>query len=88
MILNASYHFIGYLKLFIENIIDEKNENDYLKNCQISLDELESLIDCHQIKQAFEDIIQLANKQDKNQLYEQQIYIENLISRSVLLFSA
>jgi len=33
-------------------------------------------------------MIKLADKQDKNQLYEQQIYIENLISRIMLSSSA
>jgi hypothetical protein len=89
MILNACHRFIEYLKLFVQIRLDDQNDNeDYLKNCQISLDELDALIDCQRIKEAFEVIIELAEENDKQQLYEQQIYIENLISRTVLFSSA
>ena len=59
-----------------------------MKNCQLSLDELNSLIDCQQIQEAFDDITELAKTNDKDQLIQQQIYIENLISRTVLFSSA
>jgi hypothetical protein len=85
-ILNACHHFIEYLKLYVQNI--DKNDDNYLKNCQISLDELNSLVDCQQIQEAFDDIIQLAKTNDKDQLIQQQIYIENLISRTVLFTSS
>ncbi|CAF1433471.1 unnamed protein product [Rotaria sordida] len=90
IILNLSHRFIEYLKLFVQNIIDNNNNNNedkYLINCQISLDELDSLIDCQQIKEAFEDIIELTKTRNKNLLLEQQTYIENLLSRTVHLSS-
>lgn len=89
IILNTCHRFVEYLKLFVQSILNNKTDaNEYLKQCQILFNELESLIDCYRIKQAFNDIIQLAEKQEKNQLYEQQLYIENLISRTILFSSA
>ncbi|CAF3561731.1 unnamed protein product [Rotaria sp. Silwood1] len=88
VILNLCHRFVEYLKLFVQNTIDDKTEDTYLENCQISLDELDSLIDCQYIKEAFEDIIELAKTGNKNELLEQQTYIENLLSRTVLFSSA
>ncbi|CAF3349998.1 unnamed protein product [Rotaria socialis] len=88
MILNLCHRFIEYLKLWVQNMLDNKNEDKYLKNCQITLDELDSSIDCQEIRKAFEDIVESAKQRNKTQLIEQQIYIENLLSRSVLLSSA
>jgi hypothetical protein len=89
MILNASHRFIEYLKLFVRNQIEDSHPNDdYLKQCQIFLNELDSLIDCQKIKTAFDDMIQLTKTSDKNRLHIQQIYIENLISHTILLSSA
>jgi hypothetical protein len=89
MILNASHRFIEYLKLFVRNINEDTHSNDdYLNQCQISLNELDSLIDCQKIKTAFDDIIQITKTLDKDRLHEQQIYIENLISHTVLSSSA
>ncbi len=83
-IFNICHDFVENLKLFVQNIINDKYENIYLKNCQIALDELQSLTDCSQLKQAFEYTIKLANKYEKNQLLQQQTFIAHLISRTVL----
>ena len=89
MILNASHRFVEYLKLFVQNTLDDTSSiDDYLEQCQISLNELQSLIDCSPIKAAFDHFIQLAHNHEKNRLQDQQIYIENLISRTVLFSSA
>ena len=85
---NLSHRFIEYLKLFVQSIVNDKNGEAYLKNCQISLDELDSLINCRQIKEAFENIIELVEERNKNKILEQQLYIENLLSRTVLFSSA
>ncbi|CAF0738334.1 unnamed protein product [Rotaria sordida] len=84
IILNACRRFVEHLKIFVQNVINGQNEEIYLKNCQISLNELNSLIDCSELKQAFEDTIELANKYDKNQLLQQQTFIAHLISRTIL----
>ncbi|CAF1069476.1 unnamed protein product [Rotaria sordida] len=84
IILNACRRFVEHLKIFVQNVINGQNEEIYLKNCQISLIELNSLIDCSELKQAFEDTIELANKYDKNQLLQQQTFIAHLISRTIL----
>ncbi|CAF2631468.1 unnamed protein product [Rotaria sp. Silwood2] len=88
IVLNLCHRFVEYLKLLVQNVIDDTNEDIYLKYCQISLDELDSLIDCQHIKEAFEDIVELAKTRNKNQLLEQQTYIENLLSRTVLFSCA
>jgi hypothetical protein len=91
LILNACHRFIEYFKVFVQNVINEdedQNEDVHLKNCQIALDELNSLIDCRRINEAFEYTIELVNKQDKIQLLEQQTLMENLISQTVLFSSA
>ncbi len=84
IILNACHRFVEYLKLLVENILDDKNENNYLENCQLSLNELESLINYQQIQQAFKDIIKSIKRRDRNQLMELQTYIENLVSRNLI----
>ena len=83
-IFNACHRFVEHLKLFVQNIINDKNEEIYLRNCQLSLDELDMLTDCSQLKQAFEYTIELANKHEKIQLLQQQTFIAHLISRTVL----
>jgi hypothetical protein len=83
-ILNACHRFVEHLKLFVQNVLNDKNDEIYLKNCQISLDELNNLTDCEQLKQAFQDTIQLAKNYEKNQLLQQQTFIAHLISRTVL----
>jgi hypothetical protein len=88
IILNTCHRFIEYLKLYVQNIDNIETKDNYLKNCQNSLDELDSLINCQQLKEAFDGIVELAETKDKNQLLEQQLYIENLISRTVLFSSA
>ena len=88
-ILNASHRFIEYLKLFVRNQIEDRSVNDnYLKQCQISLNELDSIVDCQKIRVAFDDLIQFSKLHDKTRLHEQGIYIENLISHTVLFSSA
>ncbi|CAF0966762.1 unnamed protein product [Adineta steineri] len=83
-ILKCCHRFVEHLKIFIHNIMNDKNEEIYLKNCQMSLDELNKLTDCSELKQAFEYTIQLANKQEKHRLLQQQTFIAHLISRTVL----
>jgi len=83
-IFHTCHYFVENLKLFVQNIINDKYEEIYLKNCQLSLDELQSLTDCLKLKQAFEYTIELAKKYDKNQLLQQQTFIAYLISRTVL----
>jgi len=83
-ILNLCQNFVENLKLFIQNIMNDKYEEIYLKNCQFALDELQSFTDCSQLKQAFEYTIELANKYDKKQLLQQQTFIAHLISLTVL----
>jgi hypothetical protein len=82
--LNACHQFVDYLKLFIQNVINDENEEISLRNCQICLDELNCLTDCSELKQAFEYTIELAKNQEKNQLLQQQTFIALLISRTVL----
>jgi hypothetical protein len=82
--LNFCHYFVDNLKLFIQNIIDNQYEEIYLKNCQTALDELDKLIDCSQLKQAFNYSIELANKNEKHKLLQQQTYIAHLISHTVL----
>ncbi|CAF1235328.1 unnamed protein product [Rotaria sp. Silwood1] len=84
IILNTCRHFVEHLKIFVQNIINDKNEEIYLKNCQISLNELDSLIDCSELKQAFEYTIELANNNEKHHLLQQQTFIAHLISRTLL----
>jgi hypothetical protein len=84
VILNFCHHFVENLKLFVQNIIDNQYEENYLKNCQLALDQLHSFIDCSQLKQAFNHTIELANKNEKHQLLQQQTYIAHLISHTVL----
>ena len=89
IILNASHRFLEDLKSFVHIVIEETRvDDDYLKQCQVALNELEGLIDCQQIKIAFDHLIQLANQFDKNRLSEQQTHIEKLISRTVVFSSA
>jgi hypothetical protein len=83
-ILNLCQYFVENLKLFVQNIINDKYEEIYLKNCQFALDELQSFTDCSQLKQAFEYTIELANKYEKKQLLQQQTFIAHLISLTVL----
>ncbi|CAF4352150.1 unnamed protein product, partial [Rotaria sp. Silwood2] len=70
--------------IFVQNVINDQNDEIYLKNCQIILNELNSLIDCSKLKQAFKYTIELANKHEKNQLLQQQTFIAHLISRTLL----
>jgi hypothetical protein len=83
-ILNLCQNFVENLKLFVQNIIKDKYEEIYLKNCQFALNELHSFTDCSQLKQAFQYTIELAKKYEKNQLLQQQTFIAHLISRTVI----
>ena len=84
-ILNACRRFVEHLKLYIQNVINSQNDEVYLENCQISLNELNSLTDCSELKQAFEQTVKLANKCEKNQLLQHQTLIAQLITRTILL---
>lgn len=88
IVLNLCHRFVEYLKLFVQNVMDNTNEEQYLKHCQITLNELNKLIDCQEVRKAFEYIVELAKRGNKAQLIEHQTYIENLLSRTVLLSSA
>lgn len=83
-LLNLCQDFVENLKLFVQNIINDQYEEIYLKNSQIALDKLQLLTDCIELKQAFEYTIQLAIKDEKNQLLQQQTFIAHLISRTIL----
>jgi hypothetical protein len=83
-ILNSCHHFVENLKLFVQNILDNQYEENYLKNCEKALDELHTFIDCSELKQAFNHSIELANKNEKYQLLQQQTHIAHLISHTVL----
>ena len=83
-ILNACHRFVENLKLFVQNIIADRYEEIYLKNCQIALNELQFFADCSQLQRAFDDTIELANNDKKHQLLHQQTFIAHLISRTVL----
>ncbi|UJR32213.1 hypothetical protein I4U23_019678 [Adineta vaga] len=83
-ILQACHRFVEHLKVFVQNVIHDTNEEIHLKNCQLSLDELQMLTDCSELKRAFEKTIQLARKHQKNELLQQQTFLAKLISRTVL----
>ena len=83
IILNACHHFIENLKIYVENIHNNQLDNYYLKQCQLSLDKLDSLIDCHEIKQIFNHLLLSTENYNKIQLNEQLNYIENLISHII-----
>ncbi|CAF3564022.1 unnamed protein product [Rotaria socialis] len=83
-IVNACRRFVEYLKIFVQNVINDQNEEIYLQNCQRYLNELNSLIDCTELKEAFQYSVELANKYEKNQLLQQQTFIAQLISRTIL----
>jgi hypothetical protein len=83
-ILTGCHRFVEHLKLFVQNVINDKHEEIYLRNCQIALEQLEILTDCSELKQAFQYTIELATKHEKNQLLQQQTFIAQLISRTVL----
>ncbi|CAF0836592.1 unnamed protein product [Adineta steineri] len=84
-ILDSCQRFIECLTVLIQNIINDNiDENNYLENCQVSLERLQPLINYQEIKQVFNDMIELATIRDKNQLVRQQIYIESLLPRAIL----
>jgi len=86
LIINASYRFLQYLTLFVENVSNEKNDVIILlNNCRFALDELQSFIDCEHIRKAFDDLIRLVDENRKNELNKQFQRIESLISRTVLI---
>ncbi|CAF0984029.1 unnamed protein product [Adineta ricciae] len=83
-ILQACHRFVEHLKIFVQNVVLDKNEEIHLKNCQKSLAELHMLTDCSELQRAFEETIQLARKQQKTELLQQQTILAHLISRTVL----
>ncbi len=82
--MNICHRFVENLKFFIQNLLNDKYEEIYSKNCQHALDELHLLTDCTQLKQAFNYTIELAKKNDRKHLLQQQTLIAHLISRTVL----
>lgn len=83
-ILNICQEFVENLKIFVQNILNDKYDEIYFENCRLSLDKLQLLTNCEELKQAFEYTVILANKYDKNQLLQQQTFIADLISRTIL----
>ncbi|CAM4806795.1 unnamed protein product [Rotaria magnacalcarata] len=83
-IVNACRRFVEHLKIFVQNVINDQNEEIYLQNCEKYLNELNSLIDCTELKEAFQYSVELANQYEKNQLLQQQTFIAQLISRTIL----
>ena len=84
VVFDACHHFVENLKLFVQHILNNQYEEIYLKHCQTALDQLHIYTDCSQLKQAFDQTIDLANKKEKHQLLQQQTFIAQLISRTVL----
>lgn len=89
MIINASQRFLEDLKIFVEIVLEyTRIDDNYIRECQIALNELNRMIDCQKINVAFDDLIQLAIHFDKYRLSEQHRYIEKLISQTVVFSSA
>lgn len=88
MTLSTCNRFVESLRLLVQNTLNDTHEEKNFTNCQILLDELDSFIDCQYIKKTFEALIELIRNGNKSELLEQQIYIENLLSRTVLFSSA
>lgn len=84
IILQACHRFVEHLKIFVQNVILDTNEEIHLKNCQKSLAELHMITDCSELQRAFEETIQLARKQQKTELLQQQTFLAHLISRTIL----
>ena len=86
--LNVCHRFVEYLKLFVQTVIDEADQDkidEHLKQCQVLLIELNTVTDDRHINEAFDEIVQRARRpENSSQLREQQSYIEDLISRSIL----
>ena len=86
--LNVCHRFVEYLKLFVQVVIDEGDQDEideHLKQCQGLLIELNTVTDARYINDAFDEIVQRARRPENgSQLREQQSYIEDLISRSIL----
>lgn len=83
-VFDACHHFVENLKLFVQHILNNQYEDIFLQHCRTALDQLHIYTDCTQLKQAFDHTIELANNKEKHQLLQQQTFIAQLISRTVL----
>lgn len=83
-VFDACHQFVENLKLFVQHILNNQYEEIYLKHCRTALDQLRGYTDCSQLKKAFDHTIELANNKEKHQLLQQQTFIAQLISRTIL----
>ena len=88
IIINASQRFLDDLKTFVDIVLeDTRIDENYIRECQITLNELDGLINCQKIRIVFDDLIQLAIHFDKDRLCDQHAYIEELMSQTVVFSS-
>lgn len=83
-IFDACQQFVENLKLFVQDILNNQHGDIHLKHCRIALDQLRNYTDCSQLKKAFDHTIALANNKEKHLLLQQQTFIAQLISRTIL----
>lgn len=83
-ILDLCYRFVDHLKLFVQHVIHDYYDDEHWRQCQIYLNELHRLTDCSELQRAFDESLVWANEGDKVRLLQQQTFIAQLISRTVL----
>ena len=75
--------FVAHLKEFVQNVINNRPYEFDWKQGRNSLNALERLIDCRELRQAYDECLILARQNNRLGLLGQQTLIAQLISRTI-----